>query len=293
MRHRLTRLGAAAVGIGLTLLAAQLVAAAPAAATTIPPGSVQVVSKLSPFTSDNKSVRADCPAGMRAIGGGGLTAGGADVIISAARPISDATGDGFTVTAQEDQVGVAGTWSVQVFAYCATPPPGYQVVASAPVQLSSPIFGLAEGCPAGKFAIGAGGEITGGAGQVDLGLLPSVDANGQANGTEALAKEDLDGFAGNYAITSYVICASQSAAGDFQVVRANSAFDTALGKQVTVACTNGLRATAGAAFTATTGTHVQFFRPNVTTAPSQISVAASATQSSTSWLVAGFVYCAR
>jgi hypothetical protein len=297
MRHRQHRLRLGVLGAVLAVLAAlaaQLVAAAPAAATTIPPGSVQVFSKLSPFTSDNKDARANCPAGMRVLGGGGLTVGGAHVIMSGARPVSDAAGDGFVVTAQEDQFGVAGTWAVQSFAFCGVAPPGYQVVVSAPQPVASPLFGLVEQCPAGKFAIGAGGDITGGAGQVDLGMFPFIDANGHATNTEALAKTDADGFAGTYTVTSYAICASENVFKDFQAVQVFSAVDNTASKTVTAVCPAGLRATAGAGFTTQAGTHIQIVQPNVANGPSQVKVtAASSVAPAGSWLLRGIVYCAR
>jgi hypothetical protein len=47
-------------------------------------------------------------------------------------------------------------------------------------------------------------------------------------------------------------------------------------------------------FTVVPGTHLQFFRPNVTTAPSQIEVAGtSSVPINGNWQVNGIIYCAR
>jgi hypothetical protein len=288
VHHRWQKLSTAAIGLGL------LFGALPAAATTIPPGSVQVFvnSILDP---NNKTVRADCPAGKRVVGGGALTAGGAHVIISEERPVSDARGDGFVITAEEDQVGVAGVWSAQSFAFCAPAPPGYQIVPMPGAPTSASATSTTAQCPPGKFLIGSGGQITGGLGQVDLGMFPNGGNGSLANASAAFAKEDADGFAGNYQVNSFAICASQNAIGDFAVFRALSATDTNPNKTVTVACQNGLRATGTAGLTdVPNGTHIQFARPNVTNAPSQVTVAAAAAAPvSRSWTIDATVFCAR
>jgi hypothetical protein len=294
MRPSSTRFRTGLLGGCLALLAAvtALVAAGPAAATTIPFGTVQVVSSISGFTSADKSQRVNCPAGQVVLGGG-VGTGNPHVIISAAKPVSDATGSGFTVTAQEDQFGVAGTWAVQAFAYCAVAPPGYQVVAGLPTAVSSPTFGNATSCPAGTLAIGMGGEITGGAGQVDLGLLVPGVANGPASSVEALAKEDADGFAGTYTESVYAICASQRAAGDLIAVRSIAAGGVTAGG-TTAMCPSGLQATAGGGFTAATGTRVQSILPDFAAPPRSVTVnATAAVQQSQPWAVTAYAFCAR
>ena len=289
MSHRTKRivtLGFAVAGLVVAL------AAAPAAATTVPPGSVQVKTALSAATSANKSIRVNCPAGQVALGGGGLTAGGAHVIMSEARPIADSAGNGFTVAAQEDQFGVAGVWTVQVFAFCAAPPPGYEVIPLAGQPTSANNDQPLAFCSPGKFLLGSGGRITGGAGQVDLSLNPNNN-HGLANASSAFAKEDADGFAGNYQVTAYAICATQNVFFDFEMVRVDLSDSNAL-KKVTVSCPTGFRATGGAGFTDSPGTHVQFFRPNTTAAPASIEVAASSSVAIVGpWSMSGVVYCAK
>jgi hypothetical protein len=290
-KTRWTKIAAVAIGLGLPF------GALPASASTIPAGSVQVVVGTSPANSNNKSVRANCPAGKRVLGGGVLTAGGAHVIISETRPISDALGDGYLVTAQEDQFGVAGAWVVQSFAFCADAPPGLQIVATTGPPTSDAVFAIPAQCPPRKFLVGSGGQVTGGVGQVDLGSFPNGGGpfGGLANASTAFAKEDADGFAGTYQVSSFAICASQNVSGDFSVFQAASATDTNPSKSVTVACQTGLRATGAAGFTQfPNGTHVQFAKPSTTTAPSQVEVAATESlPTSEAWSVVGTVFCAK
>ncbi len=259
MRPRSTRFRTGLLGSCLALLAAAtaLIAAGPAAATTIPPGTVRVVNSISGFTSLDKSQRVNCPAGQVVLGGGAAT-GNPYVIISAAKPVSDATGSGFTVTAQEDEFGVTGTWAVQVFAYCAVAPPGYQVVATPPTAVSSPSFGNTTGCPTGTFPVGAGGEITGGAGQVDLGLLAFNDGNGRP-----VSK------------------------------RSPRPMRTGSGEPIPWRCTRSARRS-GRPVTATAGTHVQLFEPDPSPTPTQVTVNASASVTPAgAWAVSAYAFCAR
>jgi hypothetical protein len=275
------------VAAGLVAFASQ-----PAAATTVPPGSVLVKSLLSPASSANKSVRVNCTSPQVPLGGGALTAGGAHVIISEARPISDSTGDGFIVTAQEDQQGVSLSWTVQVFAFCAPRPPGYEVKLLTNPQTSALNDAPLAFCSPGKYLLGSGGRITGGLGQVDLSLNPN-NSGGLANASSAFAKEDADGFAGNYQTTAYAICATQNVFFDFEMVRVDLT-DSNQTKKIPVSCPTGFRATGAAGFTAARGTHVQFFRPNTSVAPSAIEVFASSSVSiSGSWTATGVIYCAK
>jgi hypothetical protein len=280
--------------VALSLVAVQVVVAPQASGTTIPPGSVHVESNQSNVdTATSKAARANCPAGQRAVGGGVLTTGGAHVVVTELRPISDAMGDGFTATAAADQFGVIGTWAVTVFTYCATPPPGLEVVPKTNPPSSQHNDQVQAFCSPGKNIIGSGGRITGGGGQVDLSLSPN-NSQGVASASSASALEDADGFDGNYQVTSYAICATMNQFPDFQLVRASSPNDTTTTKKVFVSCPNGYRLTGGAAGVGIRGAHVQFFRPNLANAPSLIEASATTGVSlNGNWAVDAVAYCAR
>jgi hypothetical protein len=269
MHSRSTKTWASAVAMGVAVLAGQAVGAAPASATTIPPGSVQVVAVQSPF--DNlaaKSFSANCPAGQRVLGGGAFTVGGVHAVITEMQPIHTATLDSFKVSAAADQFGIAGTWSFQVFAFCATVPSalGLQIVPHPNLPTSAPSDRATAQCPPGKLLIGAGGKIDNGGGQVDLSLF--TDNNGEsATAAQAFAKEDVDGFAGNYTVTGYSVCAVQFVAGDIQQFKRGVATLTAPSLSSTVACPSGLRLTGLAGGTSEPGTHLQRLSPRSVSGP--------------------------
>jgi hypothetical protein len=278
------------IGLGVAMLG---LGVQPAAATTIPAGSVEVKTALSPFSLVAKTQRVNCPAGKVPLGGGAQTSGGQHLVITAARPISDAAGAGFIVTAEVDQGGVAAPWTVSAFAFCAVAPPGYEVIPLPNPPTSAPTAAVLARCSAGKNVIGSGGQIVGGNGQVDLTMGPN-NLSGVASASGAEAAEDLDGFAGNYQLTAYAICARQNVFFDFQIVSNQTSSDVSPQKRLTVGCPSGYRATGGAFSGVGLVSHLLFFRPNVVTAPASIDFAAIGSATSTgTWSLSGTVYCAR
>lgn len=87
-----------------------------------PPGAtgLQQISGSSVSNSSSpKSQQQDCPAGKRAVGGGGVITGStANTFLSTSRP-TDA-GTGWIATGRESSGGNAGSWAVQTWVVCAT-----------------------------------------------------------------------------------------------------------------------------------------------------------------------------
>jgi hypothetical protein len=256
-----------AAATGLAVLATQLLAGAPAAAATLPLGTVTAFTAQSPFdTRAEKSFTVSCPDGQRVTGGGAFTVGGIHAVITEMRPVRPTSGpDFFQVSAAADQFGIAGSWSFQVFAFCAVAP------ASAAVEIVPSARQLFTGngqagatCPAGKVLIGTGGLIEGGRGQMDLGMFPNSSGT-LANGSAAFAKVDADGFSGQYALTGYSVCARPNdLLNDFQLVRRLFRTATNLPSQTaTVACPSGMALTGLGGATVLPGTHLQQIRPTV------------------------------
>ena len=173
---------------------------------TPPPGLVRV-AVTSASTSADKSVSAACPSGTRLLGTGGeIINGGGQVALNDVIP-----GSGLqtaTVRAMEDQNGTTANWSVTAFAICANPVAGLERVDATSASDSSGKFVTAS-CPAGKRAVGAGAELTGGGGQVVLDYIGGTVANLAT--TKAQAKEDEDGTTANWTVRSFAICAASSA----------------------------------------------------------------------------------
>ena len=87
-----------------------------------PPGAsgLQVISGSGASNSSSpKSQQQDCPAGKRAVGGGGVITGSAtNTFLSTSRP-TDA-GTGWIATGRESSAGNAGSWALQTWVVCAT-----------------------------------------------------------------------------------------------------------------------------------------------------------------------------
>jgi hypothetical protein len=206
---------AATLGVALAVLAGVALSAAPAAAATLPFGTVKAATASYP--PDRLSVKppfsVTCPAGQRVLGGGALTVGGIHAVITEMQPIHPLTGpDRFEVAAAADQFGISIAWGFQVFAFCAIVPASLQleIIPHTNLPTSAGTDQAGTQCSPGKFLMGTGGKIDNGGGQVDLGMFPN--SSGQiAFGSAAFAKEDLDGFAGQYTVTGYSVSACSRA----------------------------------------------------------------------------------
>jgi hypothetical protein len=73
-------------------------------------------------SSSPKSQQQDCPAGKRAVGGGGVITGSAtNTFLSTSRPTDPGTG--WIATGRESTAGTAGNWAVQTWVVCVTVAP--------------------------------------------------------------------------------------------------------------------------------------------------------------------------
>jgi len=267
----------AAVLVGaLGMLGVQATGTGPAAAATLPFGTVRaLVVQSIPDFQVKKSFSAFCNPGERVTGGGAFTVGGVHAVITEMRPIQNLAGkDSFQVTAEADQAGIAVKWSFQVFAFCATPP------ASAAIEIiehaNPPRTGLTDQafapCSPGKLLIGTGGKIDNAGGQMDLGMFPN--SNGPlATGSAAFAKPDADGYSGTYTVTGYSVCAKpNNLLEDFRMQRVS--FNAPAGqtsqKQVPPGCPSGSALSGLAGATVLPGTHLQQIRPNTANGPANL-----------------------
>ncbi|GLY94046.1 hypothetical protein [Actinoplanes sp. NBRC 103695] len=289
-----------AMGAVVAVLAAQAVNSAPAAAATLPFGTVRAfVTQSVPDLRPEKPHSTPCPAGERVLGGGAFTVGGIHAVITEMQPIHPATGpDRFQVTAAADQFGIAGVWSIQVFAFCGVVPASAQLEIQQLTNpsTSAPVSQAGTRCSPGKLVVGTGGKIDNGGGQVDLGTVPGSSGGATAT-SAALAKEDADGFAGQYTLTGYSVCALPNHPLDFEMVRQTFRSAGAVPSQTAViACPSGMALTGLAGATVRAGTHLQQIRPTVAGGrPANLASfgAQSAPTPDTAWDMDATVFCAR
>ncbi|WP_203994470.1 hypothetical protein [Virgisporangium aurantiacum] len=262
---RVSRMWAAA---GLAVAAVVAAGAVPAQAATLPFGTVRSIVQQVPFSTANpKTFALPCNAGERVLGGGAFTVGGVHAVITEMQPIHPATGpDSFQVTAAADQFGIAGTWSMQVFAFCAVVPASVQLeirtLTNPPT--SATVDQAVTRCSPGKVVMSTGGRIDNGNGQVDLGTVPTSSGI-LATGSSAIAKEDADGFAGFYTVTGYSVCGRPNLlASDFQMRRVQVAAAAGVSSLSNLTfCPSGTQLTGFAGYTDLFGTHLQRLTPNL------------------------------
>jgi hypothetical protein len=196
------------VGAVVTLaLGATLAAAAPAAAGTLDTVGATAVSATD--TSDVKSATAYCPTGTRVLGGGAVMGGNVDVHITGMLP--DPVADSFTAYAAEH--GPQNfPWYVRAYAICAPEPPGLVYVAAFTGGDSAPSRSDYAWCPAGRKVLGVGARVT--AADSRKVFLTYVKPTGTGNGAETGAVEMAGGYAGNWWLHSWAVCATEPAGWD-------------------------------------------------------------------------------
>jgi len=201
----------AAAGVAL-LGAALLVDTAPVAAAPVPLGGLDVVFVYGEASSSSvspKQARAVCPPGKVVLGGGGwvwasIPADDRYIVMTQAQPVHSSTVSGYFVTGTEVAGGLDGWWGVDAFALCGNRPAGYAVVDDPRPFSSTALKEAIAECPDGKRVLGTGARIDNSGGQV---TLQTARSDGSRGIGRAVAKEDADGYAGNWSVTATTVCA--------------------------------------------------------------------------------------
>jgi hypothetical protein len=224
------------------LTAVAAIGAVLVAQTTPPAQAVSGLSRVKKLSASNsntsKQVAAVCPAGQRVLGGGAeIVNGQGQVVIQRLQPLRTPTDDRFVAAAREDQTGYARAWRLRAYAICADPLPGLQIIASTTPASSDPQQSLVGLCPAGQREVGFGGRINNGAGQVRLTDL--YDFFGPPSSLLIVgARENPDGYTAQWSLSSYTICADESATAGFVLAATLSPTDSQ-NKAVNVTCPPG------------------------------------------------------
>jgi len=288
-----TRRSFVAAASALAMIATALVQAVgvtPAAAVTIPVGSVEVVTATSGFSpGPSKTLSAVCPASKPRVLGGGFTTTGTHITATELQPVAGSPVDSYRVVAGFDEVGTTASWQLLVYAYCSSVAPGWQLVTATSPPTSDPFNQVIVTCPSGKAVVGTGGRINGGAGQVQL-VTQGIGAAGP-NRMSAGGLEDLTGFSGTWSVTGFAVCVTDANPLDIRLVQ-NQSGGTLNPKTVTATCPSGMRLTGSAIWTDIPGNAISL-RPNTSTPTSVTGVARNDTGNTTfSWTLIVYALCA-
>jgi hypothetical protein len=277
LARRVAARAAAAVG-AVGLLAAALATAQPAAAA--PAAPVAAPAAIGGFTlaknfSDRdakpvKSVRASCPAGKEVVGGGGapflFSSDFGKVRLIELRPAHSNNGDGYVVSAMVIGAVPTDTWVLEADAICADPIPGLYEVGGAGALGSAPVQSAEATCRPGEAVLGGGGLLRNPGFQADL---RTVAPSPTGDRFVVQGGEDVDGYAKNWSVVAYAICAPRPAGYE---VRSESPASnpTDPRKTITANCTPGKHLTGPGVATDPSspggiGLENMFPQPNLTT----------------------------
>jgi hypothetical protein len=176
----------------------------------LPNLTIQKGQQNSVAGSDRLTASANCPAGTAPVGLGAEVSGGTgNVLLNSVlgnyTPGPYGVPSGWSsAQAFVDQSGYAGSWSLSSYAVCASPPPGltYKFVDS---TYDSTDKSASAQCPAGTKVYGVGGYLSFLNGQTHFDRM--VPHGSQWDGADVEAREDQDGFNGNWWTTVEAICA--------------------------------------------------------------------------------------
>lgn len=291
--NRYTRrpfVAAAGALAAVAIAVVQTVGVTPAAAATIPVGSVQVVSASTGLsTGSSKTISAVCPAARPFVLGGGFTTTGTHIVVNELQPIDGASVDSYRVSAGFDEVGTSGAWNLLAYAYCSSTAPGWQLVPLTSTTTSNSFNSILVTCPSGKAVVGTGGRINGGAGQVQL-VTQSIGGVGP-NKMVAGGLEDISGFAGSWSATGYAVCVTYNNPLDIRLVSNQTASDNTVTKNVTATCPSGMRLTGSAIWSNIPGNSINL-RPNNSTPTSVAATARNDTGNGSGWDLITYALCA-
>lgn len=198
-RNRLIRLAAA----GLVLLGAAAVEVAAAAPASAVPNLVLVSAQSAYDSAGEKSATAACPTGTRVLGGGAYIYGG-NRHVHLTRLQALGSSDTYVASATEGP-GYSGNWRVYAYGICGQAPAGLEYVSYHSFNNSDGYKSATATCPAGKKLISVGARTHGGGGQV---VIDDIMPSNTLNWVQVTTYEDESGYAGNWSMWAYGVCAN-------------------------------------------------------------------------------------
>jgi hypothetical protein len=217
-RHALAAAGLAFVAI---LAGTFTFPATPAHAV---PGIVDETDDTASFDfgpATSKTETATCPEGTRVIGGGGGLLGtqiNEGLVITQMQPVRPPFGgeDFYSVTVN-DPTGAVDDWGVRATAICAPALANMTIAFGNSVASSSPVQLATATCTGGRKVVGSGGTVYNADGQAGLQVMR---ASTDGLRVYAQAHEDPDGFAGDWFVFAWAVCATAPAG--YEIVMAES-----------------------------------------------------------------------
>jgi hypothetical protein len=274
----------------IAILAGLLALAFTSTASAVPGLHLVEESSGPPNSRSVNEATAECPAGQAMLGLGGKSEGGGGQVVLDA--LAARTGDSATVRAHEDQNGFAGNWLVKAFAICADDGGERRTTFNEPLNSITPkIASTEEGgpCTNQRRLTGVGAEVPIGAtGQVVLDqIVPSADLET----ARVRAQEDDDGFAGNWSLRPFALCADPLPG--LELVSATSPSNSQ-NKHATARCDEGKRVigTGGRIFGGAGEVSIGYMIPDAALTRAHVRGVEDEDGRSGPWSVTAFAICA-
>lgn len=170
-----------------------------------PPGYTYVSQDSTPNATPQRSVSIPCPNGKQALGVGGRAAAepNRNVTLAWVTPVSNLGASSGSVAAQG---GEQQDWTSTTYLICSAPI-GATVSGGNGSPTSTKVQIRSASCATGKLAAFGGAITTTANYQQGQMLLTGVYPDVTMTGGTIIATEDHDGYNGNWALTSWAICA--------------------------------------------------------------------------------------
>jgi hypothetical protein len=252
------------------------------------------------FSDGEARAQTGCGIPGRQVTGSGadITGGHGEVAIH--RIIPQLSPDPAGVTAQGfmDDDGINGVFVVSAYSICATPLPGLALVSAASASDSSDKSVIAN-CPSGTKVVGLGGNVDNGftvvfSGPVAFGevVMDGLTPNAALTSVTVRAFEDDDGFADNWTLTAYAICANPPPG--LQLVTATSLLESDELARATANCPAGknLLGTGGELAGGQGEVVIDDLRPNAALTSATVTGLEDENGYSSNWQAKAFAICA-
>jgi hypothetical protein len=162
-----------------------------------PPAGLTAVQNV--VGSTTSSLTANCPSGKKLLGvAGGVELADGDVVPDGYTPAGDL--GSMTLTA------IANAEVMEADGFCATPPPGLQLVsATSPTTSEENGTYATAACPAGKHLTGTGARVNNGNNRV---VIDDMRPNPALTSVTVSGFEDQVGYDQDWSVTAFAICVS-------------------------------------------------------------------------------------
>jgi hypothetical protein len=168
---------------------------------------LQIVSRTgAKSTSPFQLTGVACPAGEQVLGTGAAVKGGLGHVTIIEDSINTVTKTEMLAGAFADNTGLAGSWSLNSYAVCANPVPGYSIQQVASASNANPLKVATVTCPVGTTVHSGQAVISSANGEVLMTEGGAISADRRLVRATGTARPGSN--TGNWSVIAFAVCAS-------------------------------------------------------------------------------------